>query len=185
MVVSDRLDVELRPNPEPRPVTISPMMWIALGLVAIIGIRQYASEPQSGTFLNYLTPNQITVSRSEDAEHQFPRLGVRVAVSDGWAYLSTSQDSLAFTPTFSHAKSNLILRLQPFHLDQWPPEGAQPENIEVEGVEMQWVPVGRLMVGRWVTGEVDLAVVVIGHQQKAAIAPSVVEFCRRVQVIAD
>lgn len=185
MAVSDQNEAELRSDHEPRPVEISPLMWVALGVVVLIGIRQYASEPSSGGFLNYLNPNQITVSRSEDAEHQFPRLGVQVAVSDGWTYLATSHDSQVFSPTFSHAKSNLILRLQPFHIEQWPPEGVQPDLVEVDGTEMLWVPVGRLLVGRWVSGEADLAVVVMGHQQKKGVPPEVIDFCRRVQVITE
>ena len=60
----------------------------------------------------------------------------------------------------------------------------EPLKVLIEPTE-SGVATILLLVGRWVSGEADLAVVVMGHQQKKGVPPEVIEFCRRVQVITE
>ncbi|MBL6726122.1 MAG: hypothetical protein ISQ09_13650 [Rubripirellula sp.] len=178
---SDSLNLSNDTKHEPRPLTLRFPMWVALGLVLLIGIQKYATKPQSTQHLGYLEPARLTVRHSEDTVHTFNRLGISVDVANGWAYLSISEDQSALSPTFSHASSGTILRLQPFHLEQWPPEGSESQKVDEGSFEMLWVPVGRLLVGRLILGDVDLAVVVMDHQQGELVSSEILDFCRRVQ----
>lgn len=181
MVRPDHLSAaDFIPN-RPRALELTTPMWIALGLVLLIGLQQMVSTPSSSNELMYLSPDRTTVHRSTEALHQFEQLGIEVEVSEGWTYLSTTQDRLAMSPTFSHPVSGSILRLQPFHLDQWPPENSESQKIDDGDLRMLWVQVGRLLVGRLISGEADLAVVVMDHDNGESVASEILDFCRRVQ----
>lgn len=183
MVHPDQLNITDPRSVAPRALELTRPMWIALGLVLLIGLQRFVSPQVENEQLGYLNPKRISVQRSTDTLHVFNQLGIQVPVSDGWAYLSTSQDAIAMAPTFSHAESGSILRLQPFHLEQWPPEDSVSQQIDDGGFQMLWVPVGRLLVGRLILGDSDLAVVVMGHGRGSQISNEILDFCRRVQSV--
>ena len=165
----------------PQPLLLGLPMQLSLGLVLVIGLSKYLSDKPSRNYLGYLDPQRVVQNRSTDTEHQFPQLGIRVELLDGWVYLSTGSDQLAVSPTFSHAKTNTILRLQPFHFEQWPPEGAQPQQVANGDLETLWVTVGRLLIGRIILEDVDLAVVVVNHGSKQGVSGEVLDFCQRIR----
>ncbi|MDB4679227.1 hypothetical protein OAE79_02700 [Rhodopirellula sp.] len=167
----------------PRPLELRFPLWVALGVVALIGIQKWVRPNDSNGALAYLDGDRIFVNRQTESLHFFERLNVEVEVTSGWTYLSTNADSRAMTPTFMHTSSQTILRLQPFHLEQWPPEGASVQTIQDDNFEITWVPVGRLLIGRLVSDSVDLAVVVMNHSTEDAVSEEILEFCRCVQHI--
>lgn len=166
--------------PASRPLELTPPFWVALLLVGLIGLYQVVRPPRQSQALGYLEEGNPIILRQRGKVHPFPTLGVTVGVFDGWTYLSIAEDSEALAPTFVHPGSNSIVRLQPFHLQTWPPQGLAVEREDVGDFDVEWVVVDDLHLGRLSRQAVDLAILVMSHQPNAPLDPAIREFCRRI-----
>lgn len=168
---------------QPRPLELSRRMWVAIGMVGLIGLQEHFGGESSSSSLRYLAPESSVLARSNESDHYFNQLGIRVQVTEGWTYLATTDDRVALSPTFSNANAQVILRVQAFNLDEWPPENAILKPIkEVEDLELEFYTVGRLLLGKLVIEEVELAIVVMEHGQGEQVMQEILGFCRRIQV---
>ena len=172
-----------QPNPVSRPREFTPVLWVALLLVGLIGLRQLlgpADQPQTLAFLDALNP---VVVRSSEQLHRFASLGVEVEVTEGWTYLGVVDDIQATSPTFVHKASQSIVRLEPFRLRSWPPSGA---NLEVETggqLTLEWAEIDYRRVGRLRQAPVDLMILAVTPQPHAQLNREVRDFCRRIRPI--
>jgi hypothetical protein len=174
-----------QPSSASRPLQFTPTFWVALLLVALIGLNQLLRSPSRSRLLGYLEEDEPLVIRQHGDVYRFPRLGVEVAVDDGWNYLSVAEDSEAFEPTFVHPASHTIIRLQPFHLQSWPPQGLALQSEEVGSFQIEWVVVNDLRLGRLRRSSVDLAIIAMTHQRGAPLNQAIQDFCHRIQHLRE
>ncbi len=140
-------------------------------------------SPDQQQSLVYVESGDPLIVRSSDQRHRFPILGIEIEISDGWTYLSVADDLRAAAPTFVHQKSGSILRLEPFRLRSWPPQGAELELEQYGEFSCEWSEIDHRRVGRMREPPVDVAILVITHQSKAKLNPEVRSFCRGIRLI--
>ncbi len=108
-------------DPSSQPLELQPWLWIALGVVAIIGVAARIRDRDAVQTLDHLDGNQQIIVRTAAGTHVFPMLGIEVTLPEGWSYLSVTDDAMADAPTFVNETANSIVRLRPFGFLAWPP----------------------------------------------------------------
>ncbi len=169
-------------EPGPQPLEFTPAVWVALLLVALIGLRQSLVGPDQNATLSYLDGDHPTIIRTSGSQHRFPILGLEIDLSDGWDYLSVADDRRAAAPTFVHKTSQAIVRLEPFRLRDWPPGDVEIEVEQYGDFEVEWAEVDHRRVGRLREPPVDLAIFVISHRPHGELSPPIRELLGRIRI---
>ena len=166
-----------------RPLEFTTIVWVALLLVGLIGLRQLLEEPSPRQTLSYLEGSHPLIIRSIAERHQFPLLGVEVELAEGWTYLSVAEDVQASTTTFLHSSAQSIVRLEPFRLVEWPPAGTEVEVESYGDWSVEWTEIDHRRVGRLREPPVDLFLIVVTHQHHARLNQEIRDFCRGIRVM--
>lgn len=170
-------------SPSSQPHELTPLVWVALGIVVVVGAVNALSEKASVETLDTLHGGKPIVIRSQAAVHRFRCLGVSVSVPSGWSYLSIAEDSLADRPSFVHESTHSLVRLQPYHFDSWPPEdlAAEPVVGTHPSGNIEWVSVDHRRLGRLRLRGIDVAVIAIQHDHKDQINATIKDFCHGIR----
>ncbi|MGI9473452.1 MAG: hypothetical protein ACR2NZ_18060 [Rubripirellula sp.] len=166
-----------------RPLELTPLMWVAIGIVALVGVVAVVDQEQSPRTLDYLSGEKPVIIRSTSETHRFPFLGVAITLPEGWSYLSVTDDAVAEKPSFVHEETGSILRLQRFGLETWPPAGA--EMTSMLGGRVEWVQIDHRRLGRLSLDELDLALIAITHKRGVELNDSINLFCEGIQRLSD
>lgn len=134
-------------TPPRQRLSLSPMMWVAISIVVMLGVRTIANpagdaDASSASrlgVLNFLGNDRRVPVRMNDSVQVFDALGVRVRVGDGWTYLATESSDLAIRPTFVHVPSGAAVQLFPMAKL---PEDADSLQSAGSG-QVQWVSIGQ------------------------------------------
>ena len=87
-------------------------MWVAIELVALLGIRAILLDLHEAGTLDEILGNKIVVTRSTGKRHSLSSMNLQFDLPTGWAYLSTGNDAFALAPTFLHQSEQVTLRIQ-------------------------------------------------------------------------
>ena len=128
-------------NPHQKPVEISKPMWMVIAVVmTVAAFGTYNQQEQQrkqrlqrtvdwrGPFIS----EDLTVSRHSDSTVDFPQLGIRVTLDDGWSCLTTTDLQDERQPTFVNESFQLFVRIAPFPFKDWPPRlesSSSRENV--------------------------------------------------------
>lgn len=144
------MDSTTNPAAPRQRLSLSPVMWVALSIVLVLGVRSAMNSKVDGTpesqfgVLNFLGHDRRVPVRSNDPVQVFETLGVRVRVSDGWTYLATESSDRAIRPTFVHVPSGATVQLFPMAKL---PDGADVldggDSGPVSSGSVQWVSIGQ------------------------------------------
>ncbi len=190
---------------------LTPLMWIAITLVATLGIGGNSLQPPASTVLNCLEDGRrIPIRRSEPVQ-VFDQLGIQVKLPGGWTLLSTTPNDRTLRPTFVHVADACVIRLFPLNeID--PIESIRPKD-EIEstdhrlgGAETRWITVRQTTrievangggvlplswttlnprrIGRWNDGNRKVGLVAITHSPPNILPKSVLEFCAGIVSLA-
>jgi len=165
--------------PLSQPHELTPLMWVALGTVVVVGAVNALSEKGTVKMLDMPNGGKPIIIRSQATVHRFPSLGISVSLPSGWSYLSVTEDSLAARPSFVHESSHSLVRLQPYVFDSWPPEelAAEPETGTHPAGKLEWVRVDHRRLGRLSLKGIDVAVIAIQHDHMDDLNEIIKHFC--------
>ena len=171
-------------EPGPKPLEFTPIVWIALALVGLVGLRQFFAVPENpNATLSYLEGDSPPIIRTSGSHHRFPILGLEIDVTNGWDYLSVADDRHAVAPTFTHKRSQAIVRLEPFRLRDWPPGEIEIEVEQYGDYEVEWAQVDHRRVGRLREPPVDLAIFVVSQRPQGELSPPIRELLGRIRLL--
>ena len=184
----------MNPETEPRPVNridqssqaleLRPWVWIVLGLAAILGVARWIGDRDELQTLVYLEKENPVIVRAASGTHVFPRLGIQVALAQGWSYLSVTDDVAAVQATFVNESADSIISLRRFLFRSWPPIESKVLTTPYRNVAIEWVKVDHRVVGRLTEEHVDVIVMVMTHSANAELNRAVEDFCNGIQLIA-
>ena len=160
---------------------MTPVVWVALGVVLLVGLFTYSDKQRSPRTLDFLNVEKPIIIRSSDATHHFPYLGISVTLPDGWSYLSVTDDAVAERPSFVQEATRSIIRLQRFGVETWPPADTEVETTPLAKGSVEWVQVDHRRLGKLSLGNLSLALIVITHTRGAELNQSIDEFCRGIR----
>ena len=168
------------------------MIWVMLGLVALLILRKNIEPLNGPRSLNYSQNNRVLVIRSTQGQHQFDDLGVTTTIPQDWVLLAVADDVVADTVTFVNPADQVIVRFQRWNdtLLKYEPTGETSSlirwlNLETDGPPMtsrsgqfdreslsrsrhkQW------RFGHWSRGGKDLLVIVLDLQSRTTPPRSV------------
>ena len=124
-------------------MSISPLVWVALVCLGGIGLYETLTEDPPSNTLEYLHQEKTVVVRLPGRSFDFPILGARVAPSQDWVYLSTTNPALAAQPTFVNVAKQRVFVLRPAIAIQTDlaKETSVPLATAIQkfdGMEIQW-----------------------------------------------
>lgn len=172
-------------DPTPRPLELPPWLWVALGIVALIGLSAQVRRHDDLKTLDPFAGDPQVIVRSATANHVFPILKVQVAVPKGWSYLSVSDDAIADEPTFVNESASSILRLRPYRFRSWPPVEGAITRRQYASVSIEWIEVDHRRIGRLNEGDVDVSLEVLTHSHKSKLNDAVDDFCNSIQLVSS
>jgi hypothetical protein len=172
-----------RIDPSSQPLSLTPLFWILLALVAALGVACWLGNGDEVTMLGYLEDEQLVIIRANAAEHTFPSLGIKIAPPEGWTYLSLTDDAIADRPTFMNESTHCIISIRRFQLRSWPPTDGQPITQRYGDFDIQWMEVDHRCIGRLSKAEIDLAILVMTHKRGSLRDKSIDEFCQSIRLL--
>ncbi|TWU58239.1 hypothetical protein [Rubripirellula reticaptiva] len=92
---------------------LSPAVWVAIAVVAFLGLRSALVNSSSNAVLNYRGRGEWIPIRSSDSPQVFTSLGVQVNLPIGWTYLAQTDNDRAVRPTFVNESRRCIVKLFP------------------------------------------------------------------------
>ncbi|QDT01878.1 hypothetical protein K227x_02470 [Rubripirellula lacrimiformis] len=92
---------------------LTPVIWVMIAGVAMLGVRERLRDRPSATVLNYIGDGRWVPIRHREPIQQFELLGVQVRLPDGWELLSRTSNDRELRPTFVHQSSGSIVQLFP------------------------------------------------------------------------
>lgn len=95
-----------------RPLEFTPAMRIALALVAVIAVADMVRRTYELS---------DAVERRTEKRTDLKTLGLAVAAVPGWSHLASERFDQSGKATFHNVAAQLIVRLQPFPYQTWPP----------------------------------------------------------------
>ena len=172
-----------KPEDHSRPLEMTRLVWVALAVVALIGVVKIADQEQRLSTLGSFGSEESVIIRSDEGSHQFPFLGVAVNLPEGWSYLSVTEDAVAERPSFVHEESGSIVRLQRFALKTWPPSDTEVETSEMDKGTVEWVQIDHRRLGRLTVGQIDLTVIALTHGRGKELHSAIDRFCKEIEPI--
>lgn len=173
----------IKPEDNPRPLEMTRLVWVALAVVALIGVVKIADQDQRLNTLGSFGSEESVIIRSDEGGHRFPFLGVSVNLPPGWSYLSVTDDAVAEKPSFVHEESGSILRLQRFALKTWPPSDTEVEISELENGNVEWVQIDHRRLGKLKVGQVELTLIALTHGRGKELHSAIDVFCSQIAPI--
>ncbi len=97
---------------------ISPIVWVAIGLLVLLGIRAALLDTVSisdspRAVLNYRGRGEWVPVRRTATDQRFETLGVRVRMPVGWTFLAKTDNDRSIRPTFVNESCHSIIQLFP------------------------------------------------------------------------
>ncbi|MCP4885588.1 MAG: hypothetical protein P1U77_05945 [Rubripirellula sp.] len=120
-----------------QPLELTAPIWIGMAIVVLLGVVNQWRQFNGVRTLNP-TP-ALEIKRHLASTHQFPGLGVEIALPEGWAYLSVTEDTNATAATLVHSVSQSIVSFRANRLEEWPPKGHATKEDTFENIEIDWV----------------------------------------------
>lgn len=88
-------------------------MWVFIGLTTLLWFYVHHGGRNHSKTLDFLSLSDVTVIRSTAQSHRFDRLGVQINTPENWAYLSTSDNTVAESLLYANSSDQIIVRLRP------------------------------------------------------------------------
>jgi hypothetical protein len=190
----------------PQPLEITPLVWIALAIIALMGFaRMMRDQDEDIPVLDYFQTDNLVVVRSQANLHVYPALGIKVALPDGWSYLTVEGNAIDNRPTFVNESEQSIVRLHNFHRDTWPADAELTEHqygeatvqwihqsrrrltlaFETSGMKLrhQWIELDPRRIGRYRSGNSELMIVAVTHSDPSGKSESLETFCAGIQFL--
>lgn len=120
-----------------QPLELTAPIWIGMAIVVLLGVVIQWRKFNGVRTLNPTPP--LEIKRHLASMHQFPGLGVEIALPEGWSYLAVTEDTNATAATLVHSVSQSIVSLRANRLAEWPPKGHATKKDFFENVEIDWV----------------------------------------------
>lgn len=169
-------------DPSSQPLDLQPWLWVALGAVAILALEARIRDRNEMRTPDGLDGNQIII-RTSGANHTFPILGIKLALPEGWSYLSVTDDAYADEPTFVNESAHSIVNLRPYRFRAWPPIDAKIESRQYARFTIEWVELDHRRIGRFTQGDADVSVLVMTHSHKSRLNNAVNDLCDSIELI--
>ena len=165
------------------PLELRPWLWVALGVVAIIGLAARIRDHDEARARDHVDGQQQVIVRTEPGIHVFPMLGIQVTPPEGWSYLSVADDEMADQPTFVNETADSIVSLRPFRFREWPPIEAEIVNCQYTNITIEWIEADHRRIGRFTQGDVDVSLLVMTHSHRSKLNESVEALCQSIELI--
>ena len=121
-------------NRNSEPLELSPLVWVALAGVALIGLLTLTRNEQQ-----YAASGPFVITRLNQTEYQFPRLGIDIQPPEGWTHLSLTDTDHADRPVFVNGPDHAIVVLRPGNTVAWDHESVEPAPVQYGMVSVQWL----------------------------------------------
>ena len=139
-------------------LVLSRPFWVAMSIVAMLGIFQRADRAAKPDTLDYLDGDRPPIIRMRRQVHRFDALGIEVTPPRGWIYLSRQDTATADQVTFVCIAAGTIVQIERYAYAEWPPVERELRPGRYAGVEIVWIDVDHRRLGRLTGESSDLAV---------------------------